>query len=273
MKKSLFVLFLLLQFTLVVVAQKNKGKKQPKTTTDVEFTLDPNKAEKDAEADLKNGVCKMLTMGHPMEPEYQQRLDETTKMFGYQYISIAGCIVDENIVQYADKYNAVVHKHLTQKIGKDWEACQNIKLEKDWHRDMLQTMSATEISEQYILLSGSMYFEKNSTELTENNKKFLEINAKGVVRSDELRAEFGRDLKMEAINIYLVAYMGEGETAETAQARAEAARQYLIEKGIAANRIIVKNAEKTPTYDCNNCPIDMKDYQYRVVLDFEENNL
>lgn len=86
---------------------------------------------REAKADLAAGIIRIKTFGDPSDPvEWRREYVETAYLryhVGHQTIGL--CVVDQFLVSYAERYNAVVEAHLREKYGRDvlrelWETLQ-----------------------------------------------------------------------------------------------------------------------------------------------------
>ncbi len=71
---------------------------------------------RDAEAALRRGAHVLLTYGYPADfaGDYHAVLFED---YGVVTRTIAGCVVDDDLVRYARAYNAVMRRDLEQRFG------------------------------------------------------------------------------------------------------------------------------------------------------------
>lgn len=73
---------------------------------------------RDAEEALRRGSHILLTYGLPVASleEYRTVLQED---YGVTLRTVAGCIVDDNLLRYVDAYNAVMSRDLEQRFGRN----------------------------------------------------------------------------------------------------------------------------------------------------------
>ena len=81
---------------------------------------------KEAEADIAQGKPKYKSYGKGLAGVYRQARDNIfLGRFGVQYEPIAGCIVNEPLLEYAKAYNARILKYVAEKYGQNaWQEAE-----------------------------------------------------------------------------------------------------------------------------------------------------
>lgn len=246
MRSICFFIFLLIS---ILGAPTIQAQKQPKSSKTSKQTALPN-PKADALQAIKEGKITILTYGHPPEYEYQVLEDSMAALYGFSYVAVADCIVDNAIVNYTKVYNDIISEHLSKKYGTDWEKCLYETIHDLWDEILLRKETAEFLAEQYIALSGTIVFEANQIEVNELGKKLLRTNALGSQRAD-VHKEVTKSLSY----VSLTPIQSDSESAETVNARIENAKKILIETGLDATRIIVKTAaDNTLNIKCEKCP-------------------
>ena len=86
---------------------------------------------RDAKADLAAGIIRIKTFGDPSDPvEWRREYVETAySRYHVEDQTIGLCVVDQFLVSYAERYNAVVEAYLRRTYGRDvldelWDTLQ-----------------------------------------------------------------------------------------------------------------------------------------------------
>jgi hypothetical protein len=72
--------------------------------------------KKEAEADLSRSAPKLYLYGKT-GADLDERSAVFKQRFGVELVSLAGCIVSEALVTFADAYNEVIEAHIAKKFG------------------------------------------------------------------------------------------------------------------------------------------------------------
>jgi hypothetical protein len=121
MKRWLLVVFIV----SALVPLKAQEDKQPEVNGpkvwDLFFKLDKEEGTKQgralAEADIKQGIYRILVYGKPMMKT--KAADYLEKQYKVHHVAIAGCCVSDGIVAGADGYNQAMKAFLSEKFKKD----------------------------------------------------------------------------------------------------------------------------------------------------------
>lgn len=85
-------------------------------------------ASEEALLDIKNGKLTIRCYGHSRRGE-SYYWDILTERYGIERVGVAGCVVEEDLTQQADDYNAIMVAEIQARFGTDifdkaWEEAE-----------------------------------------------------------------------------------------------------------------------------------------------------
>ncbi|MDW7691692.1 hypothetical protein R9C00_16910 [Flammeovirgaceae bacterium SG7u.111] len=83
-------------------------------------------------SDISKGKVEILTYGFVERTD--EELNPIAKQFGFQFKTMAGCVVTQRFINQVDSYNYAVERYLEKRNGENWLGAFNKEVEKELPR-------------------------------------------------------------------------------------------------------------------------------------------